>query len=263
MQGKICLHFTHVVGPFPGHMLCWDALCIELPFLYVLTRIMYLSSAADAGLNSVESVLIVVNPEIITGMSNRVIACLQTGKLALVAILVASGIVLQFLACAVYNNWWPMLTVERAEVVDKDRFHQVNSFSEMRVRFFGGVRDVLIRRRKKGEAYEVSESTFNVRHDVRLEVPLDALVCYQVISQTIEHVERVDDTTPKQVIRDSLEVSVVPNDVGEGSDIEVQLHAQEGNAPDLGTGQGSESVNRQELINLEGNEEEKETAPLR
>ncbi|KAK8942815.1 hypothetical protein KSP39_PZI009566 [Platanthera zijinensis] len=66
---------------------------------------------SDSGLNSVESILIVANPEIITGMSNRVIACLQTGKLALLAILVASGIVLQFLACAVYNNWWPMLTV--------------------------------------------------------------------------------------------------------------------------------------------------------
>ncbi|XP_020577767.1 vacuolar protein sorting-associated protein 55 homolog [Phalaenopsis equestris] len=44
------------------------------------------------------------------GLSRRLIACLQTGKLALLAIMVASGIVLQVLACAVYNNWWPMLT---------------------------------------------------------------------------------------------------------------------------------------------------------
>ncbi|XP_050231125.1 vacuolar protein sorting-associated protein 55 homolog [Mercurialis annua] len=38
-------------------------------------------------------------------------SCLQTGKLAALAILVSSGIVLQILACALYNNWWPMLTV--------------------------------------------------------------------------------------------------------------------------------------------------------
>lgn len=38
-------------------------------------------------------------------------ACLQTGKLATLAILVSGGIVLQILACALYNNWWPMLTV--------------------------------------------------------------------------------------------------------------------------------------------------------
>ncbi|KAG9452223.1 hypothetical protein H6P81_005127 [Aristolochia fimbriata] len=37
--------------------------------------------------------------------------CLFTGKLAFLAILVSSGIVLQILACALYNNWWPMLTV--------------------------------------------------------------------------------------------------------------------------------------------------------
>ncbi|KAG8375825.1 hypothetical protein BUALT_Bualt10G0140600 [Buddleja alternifolia] len=37
-------------------------------------------------------------------------ACLQTGKLAMLAILVSAGIVLQILACALYNNWWPMLT---------------------------------------------------------------------------------------------------------------------------------------------------------
>ncbi|CAH9080015.1 unnamed protein product [Cuscuta epithymum] len=39
------------------------------------------------------------------------LACLQTGKLAALAILVSGGIVLQILACALYNNWWPMLTV--------------------------------------------------------------------------------------------------------------------------------------------------------
>ncbi|KAK9984904.1 hypothetical protein SO802_034429 [Lithocarpus litseifolius] len=38
-------------------------------------------------------------------------ACFQSGKLAFLAILVAGGIVLQILACALYNNWWPMLTV--------------------------------------------------------------------------------------------------------------------------------------------------------
>ncbi|KAK9266900.1 hypothetical protein L1049_027159 [Liquidambar formosana] len=38
------------------------------------------------------------------------IACLQSGKLAFLAILVSGGIVLQILACALYDNWWPMLT---------------------------------------------------------------------------------------------------------------------------------------------------------
>ncbi|KAH8521425.1 hypothetical protein Peur_040122 [Populus x canadensis] len=38
-------------------------------------------------------------------------ACLRTGKLAFLAILVSGGIALQILACALYNNWWPMLTV--------------------------------------------------------------------------------------------------------------------------------------------------------
>ncbi|XP_022718117.1 vacuolar protein sorting-associated protein 55 homolog [Durio zibethinus] len=37
--------------------------------------------------------------------------CLHAGKLAVLAILVSLGIVLQILACALYNNWWPMLTV--------------------------------------------------------------------------------------------------------------------------------------------------------
>lgn len=39
------------------------------------------------------------------------VACLQSGKLAFLAILVSGGIVLQILACALYNNWWPMLSV--------------------------------------------------------------------------------------------------------------------------------------------------------
>lgn len=37
--------------------------------------------------------------------------CLNTGKVASLAILVSGGIVLQMLACILYNNWWPMLTV--------------------------------------------------------------------------------------------------------------------------------------------------------
>ncbi|KAG6490475.1 vacuolar protein sorting-associated protein 55 homolog [Zingiber officinale] len=44
------------------------------------------------------------------GFSRRLAACLHTGQLALLAILVSGGIVLQILACALYNNWWPMLT---------------------------------------------------------------------------------------------------------------------------------------------------------
>ncbi|KAK9094520.1 hypothetical protein Scep_025989 [Stephania cephalantha] len=44
-------------------------------------------------------------------LPNYVVACLHTGRLAFLAILVAAGIVLQILACALYNNWWPMLTV--------------------------------------------------------------------------------------------------------------------------------------------------------
>ncbi|KAL4602202.1 hypothetical protein ACB098_10G029500 [Castanea mollissima] len=38
-------------------------------------------------------------------------ACFQSGKLAFLAILVSGGIVLQILACALYDNWWPMLNV--------------------------------------------------------------------------------------------------------------------------------------------------------
>ncbi|WVZ09586.1 hypothetical protein V8G54_014116 [Vigna mungo] len=37
--------------------------------------------------------------------------CLITGKLLSLAILVSGGIVLQILACVLYNNWWPMLSV--------------------------------------------------------------------------------------------------------------------------------------------------------
>ncbi|KAK8914316.1 hypothetical protein KSP39_PZI023618 [Platanthera zijinensis] len=32
MQGKVCLHFTHVLGPCPGASLRGDALCTRLPF---------------------------------------------------------------------------------------------------------------------------------------------------------------------------------------------------------------------------------------
>ncbi|KAK1262155.1 hypothetical protein QJS04_geneDACA008745 [Acorus gramineus] len=45
------------------------------------------------------------------GLPGYMVTCLHTGKLALLAIFVSAGIVLQILACAVYNNWWPMLTV--------------------------------------------------------------------------------------------------------------------------------------------------------
>ncbi|KAA8522098.1 hypothetical protein F0562_012588 [Nyssa sinensis] len=43
-------------------------------------------------------------------LPRSVIACLHAGKLAFLAILVSGGIVLQILACALYNNWWPMLS---------------------------------------------------------------------------------------------------------------------------------------------------------
>nr|ACJ86232.1 unknown [Medicago truncatula]AFK47374.1 unknown [Medicago truncatula] len=36
--------------------------------------------------------------------------CFNTGKLLFLALLVSGGIVLQILACALYNNWWPMLS---------------------------------------------------------------------------------------------------------------------------------------------------------
>ncbi|XP_009396119.2 vacuolar protein sorting-associated protein 55 homolog [Musa acuminata AAA Group] len=44
------------------------------------------------------------------GLSRSLLTCLHSGQLALLAILVSGGIVLQILACALYNNWWPMLT---------------------------------------------------------------------------------------------------------------------------------------------------------
>ncbi|XP_043715497.1 vacuolar protein sorting-associated protein 55 homolog [Telopea speciosissima] len=44
-------------------------------------------------------------------LPRHVVHCLYSGKLAFLAILVSAGIVLQILACALYNNWWPMLTV--------------------------------------------------------------------------------------------------------------------------------------------------------
>ncbi|XP_057843935.2 vacuolar protein sorting-associated protein 55 homolog [Cryptomeria japonica] len=37
-------------------------------------------------------------------------ACLHSFRLAALAILFSGGIVLQILACALYSNWWPMLT---------------------------------------------------------------------------------------------------------------------------------------------------------
>ncbi|CAK7356201.1 unnamed protein product [Dovyalis caffra] len=49
--------------------------------------------------------------EVMADLPGYMRACLHTGKLAFLAILVSGGIVLQILACALYNNWWPMLTV--------------------------------------------------------------------------------------------------------------------------------------------------------
>ncbi|KAF9602712.1 hypothetical protein IFM89_030600 [Coptis chinensis] len=46
-----------------------------------------------------------------TDVPRYLIVCLHTRRLALLAILVSAGIVLQILACALYNNWLPMLTV--------------------------------------------------------------------------------------------------------------------------------------------------------
>uniref|UniRef100_A0A0D6R8S5 Vacuolar protein sorting 55 n=1 Tax=Araucaria cunninghamii TaxID=56994 RepID=A0A0D6R8S5_ARACU len=37
-------------------------------------------------------------------------ACLHSFRLATLAIMCSAGIVLQILACALYHNWWPMLT---------------------------------------------------------------------------------------------------------------------------------------------------------
>ncbi|XP_071724490.1 vacuolar protein sorting-associated protein 55 homolog [Rutidosis leptorrhynchoides] len=37
--------------------------------------------------------------------------CFHTGKLASLALFVSGGIVLLILACALYDNWWPMLSV--------------------------------------------------------------------------------------------------------------------------------------------------------
>ncbi|KAJ4959184.1 hypothetical protein NE237_026295 [Protea cynaroides] len=54
--------------------------------------------------------LYVVSQFMMADLPRHVIHCLHTGKLAFLAILVSAGIVLQILACALYNNWWPMLT---------------------------------------------------------------------------------------------------------------------------------------------------------
>ncbi|XP_022631331.1 vacuolar protein sorting-associated protein 55 homolog isoform X3 [Vigna radiata var. radiata] len=45
--------------------------------------------------------------------------CLNTGKLLSLAILVSGGIVLQILACALYNNWWPMLSGSNDSIFDE------------------------------------------------------------------------------------------------------------------------------------------------
>ncbi|XP_077235236.1 vacuolar protein sorting 55 (VPS55) family protein [Tasmannia lanceolata] len=44
-------------------------------------------------------------------LPRHVVACFHSGKLAFLAIMVSAGIVLQILACALYHNWWPMLTL--------------------------------------------------------------------------------------------------------------------------------------------------------
>ncbi|KAI5001212.1 hypothetical protein ZWY2020_011171 [Hordeum vulgare] len=44
-------------------------------------------------------------------LSRGMRTCLHSGRLATLAILVSGGIVLQISACALYNNWWAMLTV--------------------------------------------------------------------------------------------------------------------------------------------------------
>ncbi|KAM0883826.1 hypothetical protein ACQ4PT_031360 [Festuca glaucescens] len=44
-------------------------------------------------------------------LSRSMRACLHTGRLAAIALLASGGIILHLLACILYNNWWPMLTV--------------------------------------------------------------------------------------------------------------------------------------------------------
>ncbi|KAL9246910.1 hypothetical protein vseg_020389 [Gypsophila vaccaria] len=44
-------------------------------------------------------------------LSGLMLTCIQSGKLAFLAILVSGAVVLQILACALYDNWWPMLSV--------------------------------------------------------------------------------------------------------------------------------------------------------
>ncbi|XP_020532139.1 vacuolar protein sorting-associated protein 55 homolog isoform X1 [Amborella trichopoda] len=39
-----------------------------------------------------------------------VLSCLHSFNLAGLAVMVSAGIVLQILACALYSNWWPMLS---------------------------------------------------------------------------------------------------------------------------------------------------------
>ncbi|XP_014519284.1 vacuolar protein sorting-associated protein 55 homolog isoform X4 [Vigna radiata var. radiata] len=52
--------------------------------------------------------------------------CLNTGKLLSLAILVSGGIVLQILACALYNNWWPMLSGSNDSIFDESDNSWVN-----------------------------------------------------------------------------------------------------------------------------------------
>ncbi|KAI4369957.1 hypothetical protein MLD38_018348 [Melastoma candidum] len=67
-----------------------------------------------AGFVNFEGRVVVHEVNVITQMGDipgHLRTCLHTGKLALLAILVSGGVVLQILACALYDNWWPMLTV--------------------------------------------------------------------------------------------------------------------------------------------------------
>ncbi|KAK8919230.1 hypothetical protein KSP39_PZI022090 [Platanthera zijinensis] len=62
--------------------------------------------------------------------------------------------------------------------------------------------------------------------------------------------------------KETLEASVVPK-VAERGGIQVQHHAQEGVALDIGADRGFENGRRKELIDLAGDEEEEETVSLR
>ncbi|XP_004508996.1 vacuolar protein sorting-associated protein 55 homolog isoform X4 [Cicer arietinum] len=53
--------------------------------------------------------------------------CLHTCKLVLLAILVSGGIVLQILACSLFNNWWPMLTGSESSLFSDSDSRWVNA----------------------------------------------------------------------------------------------------------------------------------------